>query len=49
MDFIEELAKKKDCIGTWLVSGFGRTDEAHIFYEEIGYRKTGSRFIKDKL
>ncbi len=46
MDFAEQLAHEKDCIGTWLVSGFARKDEAHRFYEQLGYTTTGYRFVK---
>lgn len=46
MAFAEELAEKEGCIGTWLVSGFGREEEAHHFYKEIGYQVTGYRFVK---
>lgn len=33
-------------IGTWLVSGFAREQEAHKFYQRIGYGTTGYRFVK---
>lgn len=46
MAFAEDLARQHGCIGTWLVSGFGRVDEAHRFYETIGYHTTGFRFVK---
>ena len=46
MDFAEQLARDKDCIGTWLVSGLKRQDEAHRFYEDLGYQVTGYRFVK---
>lgn len=45
-DFAEGLAKKHGCKGTWLVSGFHRSSEAHKFYEELGYEVTGYRFVK---
>ena len=32
MDYAEQLAKKHNCIGTWLVSGIKRV-EAHPFYK----------------
>ncbi len=46
MEFAERLAVEKECIGTWLVSGFGREENAHHFYKDIGYEVTGYRFVK---
>jgi GNAT superfamily N-acetyltransferase len=46
MDYAEHLAHQHGCIGTWLVSGFKRQDEAHEFYGELGYSITGYRFVK---
>ena len=46
MEYAEQLAHEKGCIGTWLVSGFGREERAHAFYKELGYTITGSRFVK---
>jgi GNAT superfamily N-acetyltransferase len=46
MEFAENLAKEKGCKGTWLVSGFGREEEAHKFYTKLGYQITGYRFVK---
>lgn len=46
MAFAEDLAREHGCLGTWLVSGFGRKDEAHKFYEQLGYTATGYRFVK---
>jgi GNAT superfamily N-acetyltransferase len=46
MAFAEGLAREHGCLGTWLVSGFGRKDEAHRFYEQLGYTATGYRFVK---
>ena len=46
MDYAEELAKEDGCIGTWLVSGFGREEEAHQFYQQLGYQINGYRFVK---
>ncbi|WP_407669608.1 GNAT family N-acetyltransferase [Paenibacillus kobensis] len=46
MAFAEEHAEQEGCIGTWLVSGFGREEEAHHFYKELGYQVTGYRFVK---
>ena len=48
MEYAEELAKESNCIGTWLVSGFGREEQAHIFYKALGYEITGYRFVKHK-
>jgi GNAT superfamily N-acetyltransferase len=42
----EELAKKRGCIGLWLVSGFGREEAAHKFYNREGFSRTGVRFVK---
>ena len=44
--FAEQRAAEKGCEGTWLASGFQRKDEAHLFYESLGYEKTGYRFVK---
>jgi ribosomal protein S18 acetylase RimI-like enzyme len=46
MEYAEKLAKEHECIGTWLVSGFGREEEAHKFYKKLGYEITGYRFRK---
>lgn len=46
MDYAEKLAKEKGCKGTWLVSGFQREEEAHLFYKKLGYEITGYRFVK---
>jgi GNAT superfamily N-acetyltransferase len=46
MEHTEKLAERGGCKGTWLVSGFGREEQAHRFYEELGYRSTGYRFVK---
>lgn len=46
MEYAEQLAHEKGCIGTWLVSGFGREEQAHPFYKELGYNITGYRFVK---
>ena len=46
MEYAEKRAKEKGCIGTWLVSGFGREEEAHRFYQNLGYKVNGYRFIK---
>ncbi|GAX90228.1 hypothetical protein EFBL_1854 [Effusibacillus lacus] len=46
MEYAEQLAREQGCIGTWLVSGFGREEEAHKFYKEMGYEVTGYRFVK---
>lgn len=46
MEFAENLALKKNCKGTWLVSGFSREEQAHPFYKSLGYEITGYRFVK---
>jgi ribosomal protein S18 acetylase RimI-like enzyme len=46
MDFAENRARQLGCKGTWLVSGFGREEEAHKFYTKLGYKITGYRFVK---
>ncbi len=46
MAFAESLARQHGCTGTWLVSSFRRKDEAHRFYERLGYEPTGYRFVK---
>lgn len=45
--FAEEFARTHDCVGTWLVTGFKRKDEAHRFYAQLGYESTGYRFVKE--
>ena len=44
--FCEEKAKQLNCIGLWLVSGFGKEEKAHFFYDRLGFIKTGYRFKK---
>ncbi|WP_410513244.1 GNAT family N-acetyltransferase [Paenibacillus sp. BR2-3] len=46
MAFAEHLASERGCIGTWLASGMGRVNEAHVFYKSLGYEITGYRFVK---
>ncbi|HVN47366.1 MAG TPA: GNAT family N-acetyltransferase [Bacteroidota bacterium] len=46
MEFAEQHAKALNCKGTWLVSGFGREEEAHKFYKRLGYTMNGYRFVK---
>jgi N-acetylglutamate synthase-like GNAT family acetyltransferase len=46
MDYAEKLARKSECKGTWLVSGFAREEQAHKFYKRLGYVTTGYRFVK---
>jgi GNAT superfamily N-acetyltransferase len=46
MNYAEKLALEQGCMGTWLVSGFGREEQAHLFYKELGYEATGYRFVK---
>ena len=47
VDYAEDFARQQDCIGTWLVSGFKRQEEAHRFYQDLGYEITGYRFVKE--
>ncbi|MFE5318937.1 GNAT family N-acetyltransferase [Paenibacillus sp. NPDC056579] len=49
MSFAEQLALDLGCTGTYLISGFGRKDEAHRFYLDLGYEITGYRFVKSLL
>jgi GNAT superfamily N-acetyltransferase len=44
--FCEEQAKILNCVGLWLVSGFGKEETAHQFYDKLGFLKTGYRFRK---
>ncbi|WP_270171028.1 GNAT family N-acetyltransferase [Paenibacillus sp. SYP-B4298] len=44
--FAEQLALQHGCKGTWLVSGYKREQEAYVFYEQQGYQRTGTRFVK---
>ena len=46
MEHAEKLAEREGGRGTWLVSGFGREEQAQQFSEELGYRATGYRFVK---
>ena len=46
MDYAEKLGGEFHCKGMWLVSGFARKEEAHKFYEQLGYQTTGYRFVK---
>jgi N-acetylglutamate synthase-like GNAT family acetyltransferase len=46
MDYAEQLAREYKCKGMWLVSGFPRKEEAHQFYQRLGYQTTGYRFVK---
>jgi ribosomal protein S18 acetylase RimI-like enzyme len=42
----EKVARKRRCIGLWLVSGYGREEAAHRFYDRAGFSRTGIRFVK---
>jgi N-acetylglutamate synthase-like GNAT family acetyltransferase len=46
MDYAEKLGRELGCKETWLVSGFAREKEAHLFYKQLGYQPTGYRFVK---
>ena len=43
--YAENRSKELGCIGLWLVSGFSREEEAHKFYQQMGFRITGYRFV----
>ena len=40
------LARRRRCVGLWLVSGWGREARAHTFYRRLGFEETGVRFVK---
>jgi GNAT superfamily N-acetyltransferase len=44
--YAERLAHRHGCMGTWLVSGFKRAEEAHRLHAGLGYETTGDRFVK---
>jgi GNAT superfamily N-acetyltransferase len=46
IDAADTLARRRRCIGLWLVSGFGREAPAHRFYRRLGFTKNGVRFIR---
>ena len=46
LDHAEKPSRKNRCVGLWLVSGFGREEEAHKFYDRAGFSRTGIRFVK---
>lgn len=46
MEYADKQARDLGCIGMWLVSGFGREEEAHNFYKRLGYEINGYRFIR---
>jgi GNAT superfamily N-acetyltransferase len=48
MSFAEVMAEHEGCVGTWLVSGLGREEDAHVFYRGLGYQVTGYRFVKPR-
>jgi histone acetyltransferase (RNA polymerase elongator complex component) len=48
MDFAEQLSESFNCKRTWLVSGFGREENARPFYKSRGYISTGYRFVLPK-
>lgn len=49
MEYAEKLVEKSNCIGTCLVRGFGREEQAHFFYKALGYETTGYRFVKRRI
>ncbi|UCC16548.1 MAG: hypothetical protein JSU58_09295 [Dehalococcoidales bacterium] len=46
MDYTDKLARELGYKGMWLVSGFAREEEAHTFYERLGYEVNGDRFVR---
>jgi GNAT superfamily N-acetyltransferase len=46
MEFAEKIALAEGCKTMYLISGFQRKNEAHLFYKELGYAITGYRFEK---
>ncbi|WP_127530385.1 GNAT family N-acetyltransferase [Paenibacillus kobensis] len=46
MAYGEQLAQQLGCKAAYLNSGFGRAEEAHLFYKALGYEITGYRFVK---
>jgi GNAT superfamily N-acetyltransferase len=42
----EALARKRRCVGLWLVTGFGREAEAHAFYRRLGFEENGVRMVR---
>lgn len=46
IDRAEVLARERGCLGMWLVSGFGREEEAHKFYHRLGFEQTGVRLVR---
>ncbi len=40
------LARRRRCVGLWLVSGWGREASAHKFYRHLGFEETGVRFVR---
>lgn len=46
MEFAEDQAVVQGCKAVYLISGFNRQNEAHLFYKDLGYEITGYRFVK---
>lgn len=46
LEYAETLARRRKCVGLWLVSGFGREENAHKFHDRAGFSRTGVRFVK---
>lgn len=47
IEHADQRARERGCIGLWLVSGNQRSEEAHRFYADLGFKGTGTRFIRD--
>lgn len=45
MERLEELAIQAGCAGLELTTSLGR-DEAHLFYQSLGYKELSKRFVK---
>lgn len=46
IDQAETIARERNCIGLWLVSGNARKAEAREFYRQLGFDGTGTRFVR---
>ncbi len=46
MEYADKQARKLGCKGMWLVSDFGLEEEAHQFYQRLGYQTNGYRFVR---
>jgi len=44
MEYADNMARDMRCRGKWIVSGFAREEEAHMFYKLLGCELNGYRF-----